>query len=364
MRGGRRRSYYCGAGRFQESRDWPTLVAKLTEFAIRAQSLRVEGALGGLFIRAKITAQAEFCKDIAGALATANEAAEMASVDPLVNFMIDGTIGRQLLLAKRYQEAGFWLGRAYQAKDDCRIRLRPSKRAPWCQPRIWAGRCRSGCEVRHRSNHSCRIHQRRATSIDRVRAWSELGVAQFFASGAEAAFPSWDKAGEYLFTMTNRNDFWKEQMVLFGHTVGYLAKVAETGKPPAQTIGGEPYTPPERGIFMTTNPARAAFFNARNEGSLWRILGYYAGRSTARTWRRNGRTVQPPPEDEIRYSRSLRKPNATIFQKLFGRKATLPRWPLGEKPAKRWWCLSMRRTPAGRGTFLTRRCRRHLPHCP
>jgi len=76
--------------------------------------------------------------------------------------------------------------------------------------------------------------------------------------------------------MPERGPFWKEQMVLFGHVSGYLAKVAETGVPPTVTRDGDPYTPPDRGVFMTTNAARIAFFNEGHEGSLWRVLGFYA----------------------------------------------------------------------------------------
>ena len=112
--------------------------------------------------------------------------------------------------------------------------------------------------------------------VEGVRAWCERGVAEFLASGAAAAFSSWDRAGEYLFAVTERNDSWKELIVLFGHVSGYLAKLAETGQPPTLTRDGEPYAPPERGVFMTTNAAHIAFFNRQHEGLLYRILAYYA----------------------------------------------------------------------------------------
>jgi len=35
-----------------------------------------------------------------------------------VRFLIDGTIGRQLLLAKRYQDARFWLRRAVERRAE------------------------------------------------------------------------------------------------------------------------------------------------------------------------------------------------------------------------------------------------------
>jgi hypothetical protein len=84
-------------------------------------------------------------------------------------------------------------------------------------------------------------------------------------------------------------------MVLYGHVSGYLAKVAETGQPPSMTRDGEPYAAPERGVFMTTNAARIAFFDQQNEGALWRVIAYYAeavgASELAAKWRERATTV-------------------------------------------------------------------------
>ena len=257
-----------------EVRDWPEVTAKLTEFATRARTLSVE-VLWASFIRGKIMVQAEFCADVDGALATAVESAGLASGDPLVGFMIDGTIGRQLLLAKRYSDARLWLGRAIDRKTDAvfaydrvNVLLGASHAFGLEVPAVGVKYALEAAMVAESDDG--------VPAIDRVRAWSELGVAQFYASGPAAAIESWDKAGEYLFTMTDRDDAWKEQMVLFGHTSGYIAKVAETGNPPTLTHAGEVYAAPARGVFMTTNAGRVTFFNARIEGPLWRVLGYLA----------------------------------------------------------------------------------------
>ena len=42
--------------------------------------------------------------------------------------------------------------------------------------------------------------------IERARAWCERGVAEYLASGTKSAFPSWEKAGEYLFVLRVRVD--------------------------------------------------------------------------------------------------------------------------------------------------------------
>jgi hypothetical protein len=255
-------------------RDWPPVITALTEFAERARALRCE-ILWACFVRAKIIVQAEFCRDVDGALATATQAAQIAPIDPIVRFLIDGTIGRQLLLAKRYQDARFWLRRAVErraeavfAYERANVLLAASHAFGLEDPKEGVNYAASATTVAESDAG--------VPAVERARAWCERGVAEFLASGAAAALPSWDRAGEYLFSMTERPDPWRELMVLFGHVSGYLAKVAENGRPPTLTSDGEPYTPPERGVFMTTNPARLAFFNERNEAGLWRILAYYA----------------------------------------------------------------------------------------
>ncbi len=222
-------------------RDWPTVIVALTEFAERASALRCE-SLWACFVRARITVQAEFCRDIDGALATATQASEIASVDPIVRFLIDGTIGRQLLLAKRYQDARFWLRRAVERRADAvfayeraNVLLGASHACGIEDPRLGVKYASDATTVAESDTD--------VPAIERVRAWCERGVAEFLANGAAAALSSWDRAGEYLFSVTERTNSWKELMVLFGHISGYLAKVAETGQPPTHTRDGELYAP-------------------------------------------------------------------------------------------------------------------------
>lgn len=255
-------------------RDWPAVVVALDGLAARAKGLSLEG-LGASFIRAKIITQAEFCKDVDGAQATATAALGAASTDPVVRFLIAGAMGRQHVLARRYADARFWLRLALQQDSSA---VFPYERALV----LLAASHAFGLE-----NPQTGVeHARRAAAlmegskdippIERARAYCELAVAEFSVEGAKAAFPSWDRAGEHLFAARTDSDAWKDLAVIFGHTSGYLAKVAETGEPPAVTRHGDNYAPPERGVFLTSNPARLAFFDRRNEGALWRVLGYYA----------------------------------------------------------------------------------------
>jgi hypothetical protein len=269
-----------------EQRDWRSAAAALGRLAAKARSLSIE-ALWASFIRSRIIAQAEFCKDIDGAKATAREALETASVDPGVRFLICGTMGRQYVLARRYNDARFWLGMAIQ-KDASSIFQHERMLV------LLAASHAFGIEKPH---EGVEYAQQAVTvaednefvpRIEMARAFAELAVAECLTSGAKAAFTSWDKAAEYLFATRDGGDAWKDLAVIFGHVSFYLWKTAVTGEPPKATRDGDDYSPPERGVFLTTNPARVQFFNERAQGGLWRLLGSYAetvgSTSRATTW--------------------------------------------------------------------------------
>jgi hypothetical protein len=232
----------------KEDRDWAAVVTALTGFAARAKKLRCE-ILWAAFIRAKITVQGECLRDVDGALATAIEASNIASVNPVAHFLIDGTIGRQLVLAKRYQEAKFWLRRAAERKIDkvlaferATVLIAASHAFGLEDPRLGVKYAEDATQASE--------SDKSVSTIERARVWCERGVAEFLAKGAKGAFESWDRAGEYLFVSAQpETPFWKEIMVLYGHISGYLALLAETGKPPKETSDGDPYAPPERGVF-------------------------------------------------------------------------------------------------------------------
>src|SRR5262249_2821944 len=162
-----------------------------------------------------------FCKDIDGASATATEALDMASVDPGVRFLICGTMGRQYVLARRYKEARFWLGMALQKDassvfqhERMLVLLAASHAFGIEKPHEGVEYAKQAASVTEGSEF--------VPGIERARAFAELAVAEFWTSGAKAAFPSWDKAAEYLFTSRNDGDDWKDLAVIFGHVSFYL----------------------------------------------------------------------------------------------------------------------------------------------
>ena len=274
----------CGTEleKLPEQQDWRWVSAALGRLAAKARGLSVE-ALWASFIRSKIIAQAEFCKDIDGARATASEALETASVEPGVRFLICGTMGRQYVLARRYNEARFWLGMALQKDastvfkhERMLVLLGASQAFGIEKPHKGVEYARQAALVAEGSEF--------VPEIERARAFAELAVAEFLASGAKAAYANWDKAAEYLVATSDSSDDWKDLAVIFGHVSLYPWKMASTGEPPKTTRDGSAYLPPERGLFLTTNPARIKFFQERAQSGLWLLLGSYAETVGSMPW--------------------------------------------------------------------------------
>jgi hypothetical protein len=258
----------------KEQRNWPAVVTALDGLATRAKELSLEG-LWAAFIRAKIIAQAEFSKDVDGAQATATAALSAALSDPGARFLICGAMGRQHVLARRYGDARFWLQLALQ-KDASSVFQHERMLVVLAASHVFGLKKPSDGVEYARQAVAVAEANRFIPAIERARAFAELAVAEFEASGAQAAFASWDRAAEYLFAARGGGDDWKDLAVIFGHAGQYLWRMAETGEPPKVTRDGDPYAPPARGMFMTSNPARVGFFNARSEGSLWRLVAAYA----------------------------------------------------------------------------------------
>ncbi len=257
-----------------EQRDWRSVAAALEGLAGKARKLAIEG-LWAAFVRSRIITQSEFCKDLDGAKRIATEALDIASADPGVRFLIAGTLGRQYVLAKRLDDAQFWLRMALQ-KDASSIfqhermlvLLAASHAFGETNPASGVEYAKQAVAVAEGGEF--------IPAIEKARVYAELAVAEFFVGGAKAAFPSWDRAGQYLFAVMDRRDEWKDLAVIFGHNGYYLWKTAQTGRPPEFTPAGEVYSPPVRGVFLTSNPARIPFFNERAQGGLWRVMGSYA----------------------------------------------------------------------------------------
>lgn len=255
-------------------RNWPNVLKDLAELSQRGRALRLE-LLWAAAIRATITVQAEHCHELDEAVTTAQAALAAASSDPVVRYFIAGTMGYKCVGASRYDDARYWL----------RLALDQRATAAYPHERMLVLLAASRAFGREDAAAGVRYAEQAVTEavgsdlvplVERVRALSELAVAQFLEDGAAAAFSAWDQAAEALFAAKEPSNEWKDLAVIFGHTLGYMVKLAETGVPPETISTGEPYAPPERGLFLTANSARIPLYDERREGALCLMLAWYA----------------------------------------------------------------------------------------
>ena len=85
---------------------------------------------------------------------------------------------------------------------------------------------------------------------------------------------------------------WKELFVIYGHICGYFTFLATTNSPPSVTRSGESYAAPKRGIFLTHNPGRTAYYNRNLECTVLAQLSLWAdaigNQESAATWALRG----------------------------------------------------------------------------
>ncbi len=91
-----------------------------------------------------------------------------------------------------------------------------------------------------------------------TQALGEVALARWFAADRSGACRAWLQAlNNLLAGRDTDDDRWRSLFVVAGHVSGYLAAMVSSGKPPTQTLDGDPYAEPRQGMLIAP-PARAA----------------------------------------------------------------------------------------------------------
>jgi len=113
--------------------------------------------------------------------------------------------------------------------------------------------------------------------IELIRALGETCVAAWLAGDNAGAFDALDEAAERILSVRDDSDRWKDLFMAVGHTSGYLSSLLYRGAPPGETDSGEPYAPPQRGMFAASIAApKAIYFEAAYLGALPIQLVWFA----------------------------------------------------------------------------------------
>lgn len=255
----------------REQQQWQTLLVTFRELAETAFQLNLE-LLWACAIRAQIVVLAEYCHDLNAAVTVAEEAIATASDDPRVQFLIKECVGRQYLYVNRNDEAVAYLEKALnqsiQAYPFVRMHaLLSASRAIASQEPYLAIQY-----TQQAVNLAQTFEEIPETEL--VKALGELAIAKWLASDLVAAFEPWEQAGEHLFACKTDADAWKTLLTVYAHISVYFTTLAITGSPP--TLDGQPYSAPQRGIFLTSRSEIVANYDPSRDSLLTAQLAQFA----------------------------------------------------------------------------------------
>lgn len=218
-------------------------------------------------------AEKECRNSLAGALTVAEKALDVASEDARVQFVIRQYVGRQLFYARRNDEAARWLSMALSYPTTCLPVVR--KDAVICASVSIGDSAKAEAAEYARQAVSLCESMDDLPATEHVRMLGELSIAIWLESGPAAAAVYMCKAADLLLANRSDDTEWRDTFVLYGHTLGYFARLASTGQPPAGIAEGEEYAKPFRGVFLSHMPKRAELHTERRESLLYALVAEY-----------------------------------------------------------------------------------------
>jgi len=251
------------ANRPDAEQNWGEALAASSELAERSRKLGLD-LLWACAERVRIMVVAERCGGIDEAISQAGKALGEATDDARVRFLIREYVGRQLVHEGRPDGALEWLRQALGESTDAYPVLR-------VQALLYANRVvgpvnpETGLPL-VREAVSLAESSEDATDILRAKALAELAILHWLRDDLHAAFAPWERAAELVLASKVDADAWRDLFIVFAHVSSYLCSMADHGEPRGKTPTGEPYAPPECGMFIGPyRSGRAALYDARRD---------------------------------------------------------------------------------------------------
>lgn len=266
--------WFREASKPKEQQQWQEILAAFRELANKALQLNLE-FLWACAIRTTIIILAEYCNEFHTAVLVAEGAIAQASNDPRIMFLIKECVGRQYVYINRNDEALVWLNNALNQSTPQSYPLIRMHALLSASRAIGSTEPYLAIQYAQQAVNLAQSFEE-IPEIELVKALGELAIARWLATGLSAAFDSWNQAGERLFTCRASTEFWKPVFVVYAHISGYFTTLATTGSPPTQTLDGQPYPAPQRGIFLNYYSGVAANYNASSDSLLPAQLAKFA----------------------------------------------------------------------------------------
>jgi hypothetical protein len=245
-----------------EQQDWDRVVEALCDLTRRAEALRLEALWAGA-IRSTITVLAQRKSDLGATEAVARAGLQKPGISTSSEFLIRTALGEAYVNKMRWDEGaaelvtslnlaveGFPFER-FNALLSCSFAVGQS------DARAALKHTREAVSLANETDHF--------PETETAKALCELAIAEWLAGSIQGSFAAFDRAGDLLFAQTEQIERGEDLMLLFGHCAGYVCQIATKGQPPDTVADGSPWLAPQRGVFLTEYPGRAAYYQEREK---------------------------------------------------------------------------------------------------
>ncbi|MEG3853165.1 hypothetical protein [Microcoleus sp. Z1_C4] len=258
----------------QEEQDWSAILAAYEDLAERANKLALE-LLWAWAVRSKIIVLGDYLRDANAAVAVAQAAIQQASDAPRVRFLLQEIVGRKYVLINQNNQAIIWLSKALGEETNAYPYLRLKV---LIYMSIATGKQDAQLAIEFaRQAVSLAETNSLIDKSELVKALGELAIAQGLGSNLlPDVFESLDQAGEQLLACRSDAEDWKKLFLVYRHISGYFSYLARTGSPPNETLGGEAYAAPQRGILFSQNSILVDDYDRNRESIVLTNLAFFA----------------------------------------------------------------------------------------
>ncbi|QAT87746.1 hypothetical protein EJ065_6217 [Corallococcus coralloides] len=253
--------------------NWPSIITAIARWHDKAKLLK-RAELSAAAMRALIAIKAEVESLPKEAIVLAQEELTHHAKDSLPAFMINECTGRNLAYKDMWPEAFHHLSAATQytgtelpverilahlEASHAASRLGNPDRIPLAQKAVAI------------ADDSATV-----SSVDRVKALAELGIAIWQTHGLPQAFDTWNLAAKELLRVTAEDPRRNGLFRVFGHCTGYFMMLARTGHPPGPLANGQPHAAPQSRFFLGDLIRLGHQFNELNIAYLYAQMAWFA----------------------------------------------------------------------------------------
>lgn len=239
---------------FEENKDaslhnWQGVLADFEYIGIKAKELNLKLLLIGS-VRFRITVLNEKLKLIKEAKILADEFLKDYSDGNLIEFLLKDAIGRQLFYSGQFQDSLKYMADAVllPVKDVYFEKLESNL----VMSQLLGRQDQRAAHNFAQKSYDYALESKYVSGIQRVKVIGEYSISLFLNNDLVGAVTTIEKGFSILMDSYSTSHQHKTIVLRYGHALNYFRSLLISGKPPDKDINGEPYTIPQRGLFVAT----------------------------------------------------------------------------------------------------------------